>query len=149
MKVKILTLLFLFTAVLASASIVSSTQGGNDPWSSQQLLSPSDLAKTIGSPKATQPVIFSVGMEPIIKGSVDIGPTMMSENLDKLKQRLAKMPKNTGIVVYCGCCPFANCPNIRPAMQLLREMKFTNYKLLNIPQNIKVDWIDKGYPMSE
>jgi hypothetical protein len=25
-------------------------------------------------------------------------------------------------------------------------MKFTNYRLLDLPHNIKKDWIDKGYP---
>jgi hypothetical protein len=25
-------------------------------------------------------------------------------------------------------------------------MKFTNYHLLNLPHNIKTDWISKGYP---
>jgi len=149
MKIKILTLLLLVMTVVASASTGSSSQGGGDPWTAQQLLNPAELAKILNTPKAPQPVIFSVGMEPIIKGSVDIGPTVMKGNLDNLKQRLAKLPKSTSIVVYCGCCPFVNCPNIRPAMQLLGEMKFTNYKLLNVPQNIKVDWIDKGYPMSE
>ncbi len=43
-------------------------------------------------------------------------------------------------------CTIANCPNIRPAFSLLNEMKFTNHKLLDIPKNIKVDWIDKGFP---
>jgi len=26
-------------------------------------------------------------------------------------------------------------------------MKFTNYYLLNLPHNLKQDWIDKGYPV--
>jgi hypothetical protein len=25
-------------------------------------------------------------------------------------------------------------------------MRFTNYKLLDLPHNIKIDWINKGYP---
>ena len=43
--------------------------------------------------------------------------------------------------------PYKNCPNVRPAFTLLNEMKFTNHKLLDLPANLKVDWIDKGYPM--
>jgi hypothetical protein len=27
-------------------------------------------------------------------------------------------------------------------------MKFERQKLLNLPKNIKVDWIDKGYPVN-
>ena len=52
------------------------------------------------------------------------------------------------VVVYCGCCPFEHCPNIRPAMAVLKEMNFTDYYLLNLLRNIKINWIDKGYPVS-
>ena len=149
MQSKISRILFLVVMAFAFSFSTSTCQGQGDPWTQQQLLAPGDLAKTIANPKAAKPTIFSVGMEPIIKGSTDIGPAMMQENLAKLKQKLEKLPKNSPIVVYCGCCPFSRCPNIRPAMALLKTMQFTNYKLLNLPQNIKVDWIDKGYPVSE
>ena len=56
--------------------------------------------------------------------------------------------KKRNIVIYCGCCPFKDCPNIRPAFSLLNSMKFTNHKLLNLPLNLKTDWINHGYPMS-
>jgi len=149
MKTKILTfLLFAFTTSLLLTNPLSSP-GQNDPWTQQQLLAPADLAKALNNPKSPQPIVFSIGMQAIIKGSVDIGPTLRPDNLNTLKQKLNKLPKNSQIVVYCGCCPFSRCPNIRPAMELLKSMQFTNYKLLNLPQNVKVDWIDKGYPMSE
>ena len=148
MKSKVLIFLFFTLAASVYANNVFS-QGQNDPWTPQQLLAPSDLAKVLNNPKSSQPIVFSVGMQAIIKGSIDIGPTMRPENLNTLKQKLGKVAKNAQIVVYCGCCPFSRCPNIRPAMKLLKDMQFTNYKLLNLPQNVKVDWIDKGYPMSE
>lgn len=69
-------------------------------------------------------------------------------NLDKLKKQLRSLNKQAKIIVYCGCCPFDRCPNIRPAINALKEMKFTNYQLLNLPHNIKIDWMDKGYPIS-
>jgi hypothetical protein len=31
---------------------------------------------------------------------------------------------------------------------MLKSMGFTNGKLLNIPTNVKKDWIDKGYPLA-
>jgi len=142
-------ILLLAIATSTFASCFSSSQGQNDPWTQEQLLAPAELAKKLSNPKSPLPIIFSIGMQAIVKGSVDIGPVMMAENLNVLKQQLSKLPKNAEIVVYCGCCPFSACPNIRPAMALLKEMQFTNYKLLNLPQNVKVDWIDKGYPMSE
>ena len=69
------------------------------------------------------------------------------ENMDKLKKELSTIPKETPIVIYCGCCPFEHCPNVRPAIDALKDMKFTHYKLLNLSHNIKADWIDKGYPV--
>jgi len=149
MKTKLLIFLFLLIATSVFASCQYSSQGQNDPWTPQQLLAPADLAKVLNDPKAPQPLVFSIGMQAIIKGSIDIGPAMNAENLNTLKGKLNKLPKNTQIVVYCGCCPFSRCPNIRPAMELLKSMQFTNYQLLNLPQNVKVDWIDKDYPMNE
>jgi len=149
MKTKVL--IFLLFAITASVftSYVFSSQGQNDPWTPQQLLAPADLAKVLNNPKAPQPIVFCIGMDAVIKGSINVGPAMKAENLNTLKQKLTKLPKDSQIVVYCGCCPFSRCPNIRPAMKLLQDMQFTNYKLLDLPQNVKVDWIDKGYPMCE
>ena len=149
MQTKILIFLFVSIATSVFATNEFSSQGQNDPWTVQQLLAPADLAKVLNNPKSPQPLVFSIGMQAIIKGSIDIGPTMRAENLNVLKQKLNKLPKNSQIVVYCGCCPFSRCPNIRPAMELLKNMQFTNYKLLNLPDNVKVDWIDKDYPMNE
>jgi len=146
MKIKISIILLLTLATVSFAFSQFTSQRQSEPWTQQQLLPPADLAKVLNNPKSPQPVVFSIGMEAIIKGSIDIGPVMMNQNLNLLKQKLGSLPKNTQIVVYCGCCPFASCPNIRPAMELLKNMQFTNYKLLNLPQNIKVDWIDKDYP---
>jgi len=149
MQTRILIFLFLTISTTAFATTEISSVTQNDPWTAQQLMAPADLATVLNNSKILQPIVFSVGMQAIIKGSIDIGPAMKADNLNKLKQRLNKLPKNSDIVIYCGCCPFSRCPNIRPAMELLKAMQFTNYKLLNLPQNVKVDWIDKGYPMTE
>jgi hypothetical protein len=149
MKTKKLIFLFFAIATTVFAANPVSAQGQSDPWTPQQLLAPADLAKVLSNPKSPQPIVYSIGMQAVIKGSIDIGPVMMPDNLNTLKQKLGKLSKNAQIVVYCGCCPFSRCPNVRPAMKLLKEMQFTNYKLLNLPQNVKVDWIDKGYPMAE
>ena len=134
-------LVFLFAALTSCAL-------AQDPWTARQLMEPADLAKVLANPKAPQPIVYSCGMQPIIKNSIEIGPTMSQKNLNTLKTNLEKLPKDANIVIYCGCCPFSRCPNVRPAIQLLKSMAFTNYKLLNLPTNIKVDWIDHNYPMS-
>ena len=124
-------------------------QAGNaqtpENWTANQLMEPSVLAATINSNKDL-PVIYNVGPGAIIPHSIDLGMADEKENLERFKQAVSKLPKETNIVIYCGCCPFDRCPNVRPAIDVLKQMKFTNYHLLNLPQNIKADWISKGYP---
>ncbi|MGN6530439.1 MAG: rhodanese-like domain-containing protein [Ginsengibacter sp.] len=114
-------------------------------WTADQLIEPSVLAKTIESNKDL-PLIYCVGPGVVIPHSIDIGMSDDEKNLAKFKDSLSKLPRNSNIVIYCGCCPFDHCPNVRPAIALLQQMKFTNYHLLNLPHNIKTDWIAKGYP---
>lgn len=111
-------------------------------------MNPADLAKILNDSASKKPYLFSIFYGGI-KNSIDIGPANEKGNLEKLKKQLSNLPKDADIVIYCGCCPFKDCPNIRPAFKLLNEMKFTNHKLLNLSHNLKVDWIDKGYPMNK
>ncbi len=139
--------LLYFSFIIAIWSQSSFGQTSNpEPWTENQLLHPSELAGITNKEKDL-PIIFSIGPGAIIKGSIDIGPAKDNEYLDKLSTELSKLPKDKEIIIYCGCCPFEHCPNIRPAFKLLNSMEFTKHKLLNLPQNIKKDWIDKGYPM--
>jgi len=144
---KRITLLFLLCFGIAVCK--SSAQQSKEPWTEKQLMPPAELAAIINNDKAEKPVIFSIGPSAIIKGSIDIGMTKEKANLDKLKQQLSKLPKEKNIVIYCGCCPFEHCPNIRPAFELLNKMKFTNHKLLNLEHNIKIDWINYNYPSNQ
>jgi len=145
-KMKI-TFVSLFAIPLLAFVFQSFTpQKSKDPWTEKQLLQPSDLAKTLNDPKSKKPILLSIGFGGGIKGSKEMGAARDKEGMDNLKKELSKLPKNSDIVIYCGCCPFDRCPNVRPAFTLLNEMKFTNHKLLNLTQNLKTDWIDKGYP---
>jgi thiosulfate/3-mercaptopyruvate sulfurtransferase len=119
---------------------------GQEPWNASQLVTPSDLAALLNNPNAQKPIVICVGPGALVKGSVDMGPAKEKENLEKLKHMLADLPKNANIVIYCGCCPFEHCPNIRPAFNVLNDMKFTNAHLLNLEHNIKTDWVAKGFP---
>ncbi|TDS50716.1 rhodanese-like domain-containing protein [Myroides indicus] len=125
----------------------SYAQQKQEPWTISQLMAPETLADKINNSQIVSALIISVGPDDLIKGSVNAGPASEPQNIKQLKALLAKTPKDTEVVIYCGCCPFANCPNIRPAFTLLTESGFKNAKLLNLPQNIKVDWLDKNYPV--
>ncbi|HLF33043.1 MAG TPA: hypothetical protein VI583_02325 [Cyclobacteriaceae bacterium] len=112
-------------------------------------MDPAELARIINDPHSQKPVIFSIGPIELIKSSVDIGQVKEKKNLEKFRQQLYNLSRDKNIVIYCGCCPFADCPNIRPAFMLLNEMKFTNHKLLFLPHNLKIDWMNNGFPINE
>ena len=147
MNTKIFSLSLIVIALVALSFKSVTTQ--NEPWKKTQIIEPATLAAILNDPKAKQPIIYSIGPGADIKGSIELGAAQEKENLSNLKAALFKLDKNTEIVLLCGCCPFEHCPNIRPAFELLNQMKFTNHKLLNLPHNLKVDWIDKGYPMNK
>jgi thiosulfate/3-mercaptopyruvate sulfurtransferase len=117
------------------------------PLADRQYEDPAVLAADMAYSKAAKPIIFNIGSAEQIKGAIAIGPVGKKENLEKFKQQLAKLPKDKEIIVYCGCCPLARCPNIRPAAELLEKMRFTNAKLLKLTTGLKEDWTNKGYPI--
>lgn len=146
MKYRIVFILIIITCI-AFIKYRGKKEGGPEPWTASQLLAPADLAAVINNSAAKKPMIISVGPGALIKGSMDMGPVHEKENLEKLKKELSQLPKEANIVIYCGCCPFEHCPNIRPAFILLNEMKFSNAHLLNLEHNIRTDWVAKGYPV--
>ena len=139
-------LMAVLTAMLTIPAI-SVTGQNADPWTQKDLLEPAALVTMLGNAQAQRPVIFNIGPLADIKGAVHIGSTSNKAGVDKLAKALEAVPKDKMVVIYCGCCPFRNCPNIRPAFSLLKEKGYKNPKLLNLKQNLKVDWMDYGYPM--
>ncbi|GGC39834.1 hypothetical protein GCM10011386_34890 [Parapedobacter defluvii] len=140
--------ILLFAAMLMLCSEMRAQQQ-QEPWNSNQLMEPENLANRINKNQTANLLILTIGPDALIKGSVDMGPAQEAENIDKMKGYLKKVPKDKEVVIYCGCCPFDRCPNVRPAFNLLKEMGFKNAKLLNLRKNIKVDWLDKDYPINE
>ncbi len=115
------------------------------------LIQPKDLAAGLAA-KGARPEIIHVGFNVLyrskhIAGSIYAGPASKPEGLALLKAAVEKLPRGREIVIYCGCCPWDHCPNVRPAMELLKQMGFTKAKALYVPDNLKVDWIDHGYPV--
>jgi len=140
--------LIIFTVVLCFVGLISFQKNTDkEPWTKEQLMQPDVLAAKIKNGKLQNTVIYNIGPAGAIKNSIEIGPAQEAENLALLKRQLRDLPKDREVVIYCGCCPFQHCPNIRPAFALLKEMNFKNAKLLNLSKNLKVDWIEKGYPL--
>lgn len=139
---------FFGVLIIVLLSVTAFNKKQTEPWTPDQLMQPEKLAAIMNDSVAAKPLIINIGPVGSIRGAVKIGPTKEKEQLNELKNLLSKEDKKKAIVIYCGCCPFKDCPNIRPAFSLLTKMKFTNHKLLNLPKNLKVDWINHGYPMN-
>lgn len=115
------------------------------------LVQPKDLAAQLAS-KSAQPAIFQVGPNTLyrgkhIPGAVYAGPASKPEGLELLKQAVSKLPHDREIVLYCGCCPWNNCPNVKPAVALLEQMGFTRVKAMYVENAFAKDWTEKGYPV--
>jgi hypothetical protein len=147
MNTKAIRFLDTFATVILVTGISLVCCQAAEPWTEKDLKDPAALAATIEDPKAAKPVIFNIGPVQQIKGAIEIGPTSADKNMEKLKEQLAKLPKDKEVIIYCGCCPFQRCPNVRPAFELLKKLKFTKGKLLNLPTSLNEDWISKGYPV--
>jgi thiosulfate/3-mercaptopyruvate sulfurtransferase len=140
--------IFKISLLLLPMALMSLVNTDPEPWKQEQLMKPEELAKVLNDgDKKNDPVIFNIGPSGAIKGSIEIGFVNDSKGIKKLESNLKNLSKDQFIVLYCGCCPFEHCPNIRPAFDLLNKKGYKNHRLLDLPKNLKVDWIDKGFPM--
>jgi rhodanese-related sulfurtransferase len=114
------------------------------------LIQPADLAANLKS-AAAKPIILQVGFRKLyaqahIPGSEYVGPADEDTGLESLRNRVAKLPQDSAIVIYCGCCPWSHCPNIAAAYKTLRALGFTRVKVLYIADNFGENWVKLGYP---
>ncbi len=122
-----------------------------DPWTTADVVTPEQEAQFVATSTTGGPFIIHVGFSVLyraahITGSKYAGPGSKPEGIEELKKEVAGQPRSREILLYCGCCPWDKCPNIRPAFAALHDIGFTNVKVLKIPENLKADWIDKGFP---
>jgi 3-mercaptopyruvate sulfurtransferase SseA len=114
-------------------------------------IQPREFAAQLAA-KRGNPTILQVGPNMLyrqkhIPGALYAGPANKPEGLDLLKKTVDGLPRDTELVIYCGCCPWENCPNVKPAMALLQTMGFTRAKIMHVDTNFATDWAAKGYPV--
>jgi thiosulfate/3-mercaptopyruvate sulfurtransferase len=137
---------------LASAAAAPSQQQGEKAQDipAGSVLDPMQLADLLSAP-GDRPAIICVGFKFLydaahIPGSLFHGPGREGAGIVSLAQWAGNAPKNKTTVLYCGCCPWMQCPNIAPAYVALKQMSFSQVKVLRINQNFGADWVDKGFP---
>jgi thiosulfate/3-mercaptopyruvate sulfurtransferase len=117
-------------------------------------IKPEEVAKILQDPPGEKPLIIDVGSHVLysqahIPGSEYIGPAATTDGLQQLRKRVQSAPRGKFIIIYCGCCPWAHCPNVKPADEALQALGFTNVKVLYIANNFGSDWVAKGYPVAK
>jgi thiosulfate/3-mercaptopyruvate sulfurtransferase len=119
-----------------------------------QLINTDELVKMLQSSKGSKPLMIQVGSRVLfeqahIPGSEYIGPASSDAGIAHLRERLKSLPHDQFIVIYCGCCPWTHCPNVKPASDLLRDLGFTHFRILYLANNFGADWVEKGYPVAK
>ena len=144
----VLMMVFAVSNLKAQTTPVSPTlPAAADPWKANELLDPAALAPLVKTNNG--PLIYNIGSAEDIRTAKHVGPVNEERFLSKFKTMIADVPKSARVVIYCGCCALAKCPNVRPAYQALKAAGFTNVQVLNIAVNLKTNWIAMGYPLSE
>jgi 3-mercaptopyruvate sulfurtransferase SseA len=117
----------------------------------RHLISPEDMNQLL---KTEKPLILQVGPKALyqqahIPGAEYIGATSSPEGLDALRTRVKALPKDAAIVIYCGCCPWDRCPNVHPAYKELRNLGYSNVRVLYLARDFGKDWVERGYPTAK
>ena len=118
------------------------------------LINAQDLAKILQSPQGNRPLLIYVGFrlpytQAHIPASEYFGPAANPTVVEQLRKYVEGLPRNKFIIIYCGCCPWSHCPNVKPAYEALHKLGFTKLKALYIPDNLGTDWVNRGYPVEK
>jgi hypothetical protein len=138
----------------AQPSGLQATSSADATIPAAQLLQPAELVQILRSSGKEKPLIFQVGSrvlyaEAHIPGSEYVGAAGQDSGLQALRDRVKGLNRDKFLVIYCGCCPWNKCPNIRPAYRQLYALGFTRVKVLYLADNFGTNWVDKGYPVTK
>jgi thiosulfate/3-mercaptopyruvate sulfurtransferase len=135
------------------ASIPSTPTAASTAIPAAALLQPSELAQILGSSNE-KPLILQVGSHVLyaqahIPGSEFVGAGGEEAGLKALRERVTGLDRNQPVVIYCGCCPWDKCPNIRAAYWQLQTLGFNHVKALYIADNFGTNWVSLNYPVAK
>jgi thiosulfate/3-mercaptopyruvate sulfurtransferase len=151
MKAHIL-LAFAFVLLNPATSALAAKPATSIP--TADLIQPAELAASLKSASLPKPLILHVGFRNLyaqahIPGAEYIGAAREEAGLEQLRVRVAKLSKDSAIVIYCGCCPWSHCPNVAAAYDTLHALGFTRVKVLYVAENFGDNWVNQGYPVAK
>jgi thiosulfate/3-mercaptopyruvate sulfurtransferase len=145
---------FVLSALVFLIAAVTCTAQQADAIPESRRMKPEELVKIMQSSSGEKPLMIDVGSHVLysqahIPGSEYIGPASTPDGLERLRKRIQSLPRGKFIIIYCGCCPWAHCPNVKPADEALQALGFSHVKVLYIANNFGSDWVAKGYPVAK
>ncbi len=122
------------------------------PWKEDQLINPEELAKWLS--RSDKPLVLYVGPPSLyrrahIPGSRLVGPGSTPEGLETLRKTVQEHPTHQSVVLYCGCCPLKDCPNIGPAFNALQKLQVKKPMALYLANSFTKDWVKKDFPIEK
>lgn len=137
--------------LLLSAAVAQAAAGSAASIPAADLLQPAELAALLKSSASDKPLILQVGFRKLydqahITGAEYAGPGGEASGLEALRARVAHLPQDTALVIYCGCCPWNHCPNVAAAYDLLHRLGFRRLKVLYIAEDFGTNWVEQGFP---
>jgi thiosulfate/3-mercaptopyruvate sulfurtransferase len=144
-------LLVVLVGACGGALDSSSAASSGWPWGLDSV-TPAEFAKELaGASGADKPVVVCTAPPFLyraahIPGAVLHGPASSPDGLNSLTKWAETLPRASNVVIYCGCCPLAQCPNLAPAYRTLKGLGFTRVRVLLLQDSFKTDWFDRGYP---
>ena len=139
-------------AMLVLSDVTSLRANPEDPWTLKQTVQPADFVKELQQEKDPYPTVIYVGVKTLyegahIPGAAFYGPGSTEQGLAELRKFASTLPKNSDVVLYCGCCPLEKCPNLRPAFTALKDIGFARLRVLILPTSFNTDWVEQGLPV--
>lgn len=130
----------------------SSAIPADDPWTASETVQPAQLVAELEHEKDPHVTLIYVGVKALyegghIPGAVFVGTGSSEQGLADLKKFAVTLPRNSDVVLYCGCCPLEKCPNLRPAFSALKGAGFARLRVLLLPTSFNTDWAEKGFPV--
>lgn len=114
------------------------------------VIEPTQLAALL-TQSGEKPAVICVGFKFLydtahVPGALYLGPAREAGGLASLEKWAEDIPRNRAVVLYCGCCPWDKCPNVRPAYAALKKKGSAHLMVLHINQDFAKDWVEKGLP---
>ena len=141
------------TAVFAAACRRAGAVG-SDAGASLPRMAPRDLAARLDDVRDGKLDVLHVGPlylygKARIPHARHAGEASTAEGYAAIVAELRKLAPTREVVLYCGCCPTQNCPNIAPTERAAREVGLKRAVVLDLPTTLKADWSDDGYPVEK